>query len=87
MITIPTKQAFGYNDLMVTSAHHYCLGRRTYIVSVCVDWLKENWHLFQQNTRNMIVDETKWAILKDVAGDECDVELWKSLIKFAEGDK
>ena len=34
--------------------------------------------------RNWILEETREAIQKDCAGDECDADSWKSLIEFAE---
>lgn len=79
---IHTLQAWGMNDLMVTAAHRYCLGRRSYIVSECVDWLIKNWGLFHVETKKQIIVETKEAIERGFAGDDCDVEQWQRLIQI-----
>lgn len=79
---IHTLQAWGMNDLMVTAAHRYCLGRRSYIVSECVDWLIKNWGLFHVETKKRIIVETQEAIEKGFAGDGCDVEQWQRLIQI-----
>lgn len=76
---IELYQAWGYHDLMVTAAHRYCLGRRTYIVSECVKWLIQNWSLFEKNTKKLIVEETKEALDKGWAGDACDVAEWNKI--------
>ena len=34
---------FGRSQLMVIAAVRYCLGRRSYIVSDCADWLLQVW--------------------------------------------
>lgn len=77
---IDIYQAWGYHDLMVTASHRYCLGRRTYIVSACVSWLIQNWDLFQKNTRNLIVKETKEALDNGWAGDSCDIDMWNKIV-------
>jgi len=74
---------WGTHHIMVTAAHRYCLGRRTYIVSICVDWLKSNWEKIEPETKKRIVSETHEAIDKECAGDACDVDAWKTLIDFA----
>ena len=34
---------FGRDDMMAIAAVRYCLGRMTYIVSDCADWLIDAW--------------------------------------------
>ena len=45
---------YGRSNLMVTSAVRYCLGRRTYIVGDCVDWLLRIWPTLDVATRRLI---------------------------------
>lgn len=78
------KGPWGFHDLMVTAAHRYCLGRMTYIVSECVDWLLENWDSFEPSTRKLIRDETREAIRDERAGMECDVDQWERLLRETE---
>ena len=70
-------------QLMVMAAHRYCLGRRTYIVSACVEWLKQWWPEFENNTRNIIVRDTIEALQDDLAGDPMDVREWENFLKWA----
>ena len=74
---------WGLNNLMVTAAHRYCLGRRTYIVSECVDWLISIWNFLDLTTKKRIIEETQEALDKDHAGDKCDIEQWERLINVA----
>lgn len=75
-------QAWGEHEIMVTAAHRYCLGRRTYIVSVCVQWLQSIWPLLGKETKRLIVRETQEALDKGFAGDGCDVSEWEKVVKF-----
>lgn len=45
---------YGRDDMMVIAAVRYCLGRQTYIVSDCADWLIANWERFAPGTRKLI---------------------------------
>lgn len=68
-------------QLMVTAAHRYCLGRQSYIVGSCIDWLRQWWSCFELNTRNVIVRDTVEALQDDMTGSSYDAREWK---KFAE---
>lgn len=74
------KGPWGLHDLMVTAAHRYCLGRQSYIVSECVEWLLEHWDSFHPSTRKLIRDETREAIRNGRAGMECDVDEWERFL-------
>jgi len=77
------KPEWGFHNLMVLAAFRYCLGRTSYIVGCCVDWLIKYWPEIDENTRKIILDETKRAIEKGDAGDRCDVTDWKRLVIYA----
>lgn len=51
---ITTEQAWGFSQLMAIAAFRYCVGRQTYIVGACADWLIESWPLFSDNTKAVI---------------------------------
>ena len=62
------KQApidLGRDSLMAVAAFRYCLGRRTYIVSDCVEWLCENWQKFPENVRAVIKRDLESEFAKD----------------------
>ena len=48
------EQAWGWNDLMVIAAFRYCMGRQTYIVQACADWLIDIWPMLNENNRAVI---------------------------------
>jgi hypothetical protein len=76
------KKPWARNDLMVTAAHRYCLGRKTYMVSECVEWLIDFWRDIDIETRKRIQQETKEAIQKGLAGDICDIRSWERILKL-----
>lgn len=76
------------NDLMVTAAFRYCLGRRTYIVGECANWLVQHWNEFRPQTRELIQRELAEAFVHDnkarhegesfkPLGDDCDRAEWE----------
>ncbi len=65
---------------MVLAAFRYCLGRRSYIVSSCVDWLIQWWDHFHENDRKIILEEIREAIAKGNAGDHCDIDSWDKVL-------
>lgn len=73
-------------QLMVMAAHRYSLGRRSYIVSSCIEWLTDNWKSFDTNTRTVIVRDTVEALMDNMAGSDIDFREWKYFAesKFAQ---
>jgi hypothetical protein len=76
------KEEWGAYNLMVLAAFRYCLGRRTYIVGTCVDWLMKYWEAFEENTRELILKEIVEAVSSGRAGDECDIKEWGRVLGF-----
>ena len=70
-------------QLMVTAAHRYCLGRNSYIVGSCIDWLKRWWDSFEENTQNVIVRDTVEALRDNNAGSKYDYSDWKVFAEWA----
>jgi hypothetical protein len=70
-------QLDGLNDqLMALAAFRYCLGRRSYIVGSCLDWLRDTWEQFEPNTKSVMVRDTIEALMDYNAGDTYDVQGW-----------
>ena len=46
------------DQLMCTAAHRYCLGRQSYIVGSCQEWLHEHWLQFSSQTQSTMVRDT-----------------------------
>lgn len=64
-------------QLMVMAAHRYCLGRRSYIVGSCIDWLTIHWSTFEPNTQFTIIRDTIEALQDDMAGEPMDMQGWR----------
>ena len=77
----PLKSLDG--QLMVMAAHGYCLGRRSYIVSSCISWLREWWDEFETNIQIVIIRDTIQALMRDEAGSEYDAKDWKRFAEWA----
>ena len=82
------EKLYGRDHLMVAAAFRYCLGRMTYIVSECADWIISNWNDWPENTRNIIKRELEEAFKRDdearedgreckPLGCDCDRQQWE----------
>jgi len=56
------------DQLMAMAAHRYCMGRSSYIVSSCLEWLEETWGQFDRNTQRVMVRDTVEALMDDLVG-------------------
>ena len=56
---------FGRGDLMATAAVRYCLGRRSYIVGDCADWLIQQWRNIDPRARVIIDRDIREAVARD----------------------
>ena len=70
-------------QLMVMAAHRYCLGRQTYIVGSCVEWLRANWDAFEPNTKRVMLRDTIESLQDGTAGGACDVTNWTDFAEWA----
>lgn len=73
------KPDFGRGDLMAVASVRYCLGRSTYIVSDCVEWLLRNWHHIEPNTKFVINRDVEEAFLRNDVGMDCDRREWEKV--------
>jgi hypothetical protein len=76
---------------MIIAAFRYCLGRRTYVVSDCADWITQNWESFPERCQQVIRRDLDEAFAKDDAerqerpeqsswwtlGHDCDRQEWE----------
>lgn len=56
------------DQLMCMAAFRYCLGRQSYIVGSCIDWLHDTWNQFEINTKFVILRDTIEALMDGQAG-------------------
>jgi len=72
---------FSTNDqLMVTAAHRYCLGRRSYIVGSCIEFLNEVWPQLNEITQQVILRDTHEALKRGDAGDKYNTQAWQYFV-------
>lgn len=70
---------------LLLCSFRYSLGRMTYIVSDCVEWLRRYWHLLPENWQQQIHEDIKKAIEQGMAGHQCDIESWKKVLELKIG--
>lgn len=83
---------WGYDDIMVVAAFRYCLGRRTYIVQDCVNWLIDYWPQFNPGVKQIIAGDLEDEFAKEEIrlkegdpftfsslGDNCDKVEWEKV--------
>ncbi len=56
---------WGRDELMAIAAIRYCLGRRTYIVRDCVEWILANWQRFSSYTQLIIQRDVEEIFARD----------------------
>ena len=57
--------AWGRDDLMALAAVRYCLGRSSYIVGDCVDWLITQWPNLSDSIKRVIARDVDEAFERD----------------------
>jgi len=67
-------------NLMVSAAHRYCLPRHSYIVSSCIEYLKENWERMGPNTKQAIIKDTQNAVESGNSSYETE---WSEFLSWA----
>lgn len=87
------EKDFGRDDLMAVAAVRYCLGRMTYIVSDCADWLIEQWPNIGIRAQHVIRRDIEEAFARDdedraegrehkTLGHDCDRISWHNVRKL-----
>ena len=85
--TLSEQGAWGCDGLMALAAFRYCLGRMTYIVGDCEQWICANWEQFPRSVRQLIQREVEEEIQRDdkaraegrdykPLGHDCDRAAW-----------
>jgi hypothetical protein len=76
---------------MITAATRYCIGRRSYIVGDCVDWILANWDDWPENVRTTLERDLEYEFARDALypdwkplGDDCDKREWEKVRKLWE---
>ncbi|MGQ0285804.1 preprotein translocase subunit SecG [Pasteurellaceae bacterium 22721_9_1] len=69
---------------LAIQSFRYCLGRMTYVVNDCDEFIRKYWQNFTANTKFLIVRELLTALkdhesgLQEI-GMRCDYDVWKNL--------
>lgn len=63
---------------VIVCALRYCVGRRTYMPSLVIEWAKRHWALIDIKTQNTIYKDLVNEINSGRnLGDDCDIGTWK----------
>lgn len=73
-------------QVMLLCWFRYSLGRRTYMPSYCIKWLKKHWDILPYDYKRQIHSDINHAIEHDMAGADCDIAIWKEMLKFPIGE-
>lgn len=87
---------FNTNQQMVICAVRYCIGRMTYVVSDCADWLIKIWPDLDNNVKNTIINDIESAFVSDnfdrangkkykELGHDCDRAQWERVRRLWSG--
>jgi hypothetical protein len=78
------NKTYGMKGLMIIAAVRYCIGRRSYIVSDCVDWILANWDDWPENVKITIQRDLEYEFEKvaqnpdwNPLGHDCDKREWE----------
>jgi len=85
------------DEIMVISAFRYCVGRQTYVVPACADWLIDNWPMLGANTKAVIQLDLEKEFEKDdearrreedykPLGHDCDRKDWERVRALWKGE-
>lgn len=69
-------------DSMIFYAFRYCLGRQTYAVQDCADYLRRNWPRLNEFTRALIKKEINDAFMRNRYGSEIDRKQWQGILEL-----
>lgn len=76
------RPEWGFHNLMVLAAFRYCLGRQSYIVSCCTEWLTQYWPVIDDDNKKLIDKEIREAIEGGWVGDQCDKQNWEKILQL-----
>jgi hypothetical protein len=73
--------------LVIICALRYCFGRRTYMPSTIVEWIKNHWQEIPPTYQAIIKsDVCEYVSSGRSLGDQCDADTWIGFVKwFDEG--
>lgn len=88
----------GRDDLMAVAAVRYCLGRMSYIVGDCADWLCQQWPNIKPSMRAVIERDIREAVQRDdearergdtykPLGMDMDREQWLRVLAMIDGSR
>ena len=90
---INIAHAWGRDGLMAIGAVRYCMGRMTYIVDDCADWLYDVWPHLPKNVKAIIQRDVEEEFARDdearergatykPLGHDCDRATWDRVRKL-----
>lgn len=74
---------FSLSDaIMAVCAFRYCLGRQSYVVSTCIEWLREHWSSLPRTQQRVILRDIVEALMDGQVGGDMDDRAWRDFFKW-----
>jgi hypothetical protein len=70
------------DEIMVTCALRYCLGRQSYVVGSCIDFIKQVWDQLPKSSQGVIVRDILEAFDEGNVGMDMDASGWRDLVRW-----
>jgi hypothetical protein len=67
------------HDILIC-AFRYAIGRCTYTPSIVAETITDEWPDLSKENRRLIQSEIRYAIERNRAGMDCDVEIWEEIL-------
>jgi hypothetical protein len=70
------------DEIMVTCALRYCLGRKSYVVGSCIEFIKQVWDQLPKSSQGVITRDILEAFVDGNVGSDYDSDAWRSLVRW-----
>jgi len=70
------------DEIMVTCALRYCLGRQSYVVGSCIEFIQEVWDQLPNSQKGVITRDILEAFDEGNVGMDMDAAGWRGLVRW-----
>ena len=67
---------------MVTCALRYCLGRQSYVVGSCIEFIQQVWDQLPKSSQGVITRDILESFDDGSVGSDYDADAWRSLVRW-----
>ena len=77
---------WGRDQLMVLCALRYCLGRSSYIVADCIEFLKAHFDAFDSDIQDLVKKEVEEFLEENTHVSVLDRNEWKAFLEYVKNE-